>query len=532
MSVIPKHNGKRVYETYTSDVAKKWDAIVVGSGMGGMSCASALSKLGRKVLVLEQHYIPGGYTHMFGRKGYKWDVGVHVMGEMTDGEVPYKMLQWLTNGKVKMNTLGDPFDSFHFPHGLNVIMPEGEQKFLDQLYRMFPDEKGKIKRYWKMVSKANVVCKAFFVFQTFPKGLSNILSRILYSFVPNYWNMTTQEVLDKFDFSDDLILALTSHWGYYGSVPKDSSFGIHALTHKHFCNGARFPQGGSSVFASAMLGNVLDAGGEVLTKAEVDEVMVVNGKATGVRMTDGTEIEASVVISATGAKTTVNRMVPDSYKDTEWARKINALEDSPSYLGLNIGFKGDISKEGASSCNKWLYAIQNNDQQLWDITNKDERPHLLYLSFPSLKDPEHDAGNEIKHTAECVTFVDWDAFKKWEDSEFGKRDIDYQDLKQDITDRMLAELNSQLPEIMQHLDFTELSTPLSSKHYTHASRGAIYGLAATPERFGCDELRVRTPIKNLLMCGADIATIGVISAMTSGILAACVVDKRAYLQLL
>jgi len=532
MSVIPKNNGKRVYENYTADVAKKWDVIIVGSGMGGMSCASALSKLGHKVLLLEQHYIPGGFTHMFGRKGYKWDVGVHVMGEMSEGEVPLKMLQWLTNGKVKMNSLGDPFDTFYFPGGLDIHMPEGEQKFLDQLYGLFPKEKEKLDRYWKMVSKANVVCKAFFVFQTLPKWLSKICASILYSVVPNYWKMTTEEVLQKFDFSDDMILALTSHWGYYGSVPKDSSFGVHALTHKHFCNGARFPQGGSSAFAAAMLTNVLEAGGKVLTNANVDEIMVSNGKATGVRMADGTEIKAKTVISATGVKTTVNRLLPAPFKNAEWANNLRNIGDSPSYLCLNLAFKGDIVQAGAKSCNSWLYTIRNNDQQLWDITDKNSKPHLLYVSFPSLKDPEHDAGAELKHTGECVTFIDWETMHKWADSEFGKRASDYEELKQRITDRLIKELTERMPEIMQYLEFSELSTPLTAKHYTRASKGAIYGLESTPARFECEDLRVRTPIKNLLMCGADIATIGVLAAMTSGILAASVVDKRAYLRLL
>jgi len=85
---------------------------------------------------------------------------------------------------------------------------------------------------------------------------------------------------------------------------------------------------------------------------------------------------------------------------------------------------------------------------------------------------------------------------------------------------------------MEHLQFSELSTPLSSMHFTHASKGAIYGLAATPERFTCDELRVHTPIKNLLMCGVDVSSIGVVSAMTSGIMTAAVVDKRAYLRMI
>lgn len=534
MSAIPMRNGKRVYEHYSPKIADEhWDVIVIGSGMGGMSCAATLSKLGRKVLLLEQHYVPGGFTHMFGRKGHVWDVGVHVMGEMTEGEIPYKMLMWLTNNEVTMNSLGDPFDSFYFPHGFTFHMPEGKDKLIASLKQQFPDEADKLDRYVKTVLRADIASKSLFLFQTLPLWLERILAKLWYGiFFKNYWAMTTEEVISSFNFSKNLKLALTSHWGYYGSVPKESAFGVHALTHTHFWNGARYPQGGAKVFAEAMLANVLNNGGKVLTKASVKEVIVENGVAKGVRMDDGREFRSKYVVSTAGAKTTVNRLVPEPYRQSDWAKKIRSIGDSPPYLCLNLAFKGDIKAAGARSGNMWLYTIENNDTQLWDMGNPDERPHLLYVSFPSLKDPEHDPGPELRHTGECVTFVDWKEFAKWQHTQFGDREPDYETLKKSIEERMLAELRLRIPEIMKYLEFSELSTPLTALHYARASQGAIYGLAASTQRFTCEELRVRTPIQNFFMGGVDVATLGVISGMTSGILAATAIDKRAYLRLL
>ena len=177
-----------------------------------------------------------------------------------------------------------------------------------------------------------------------------------------------------------------------------------------------------------------------------------------------------------------------------------------------------------------MYTVSSNDIELWDIANKDERPHLLYVSFPSTK-----VGKPIendKHTGEVVTFVHWSAYQKWSETKFGDRPSDYEAFKQEVTDRLLTELKIRMPELMEHLDFCELSTPLTAKHYTRANNGAIYGLAATPDRFACDDLRVRTPIKNFYMSGVDIATLGVVAGMTSGILTAAAIDKRAYLKLL
>lgn len=532
MSVIPKHNGNRVYENYSQDISSEgWDVIVIGSGMGGMSVAAALSKLGRKVLVLEQHYIPGGFTHMFARKGYKWDVGVHVMGEMREGEVPAKMMKWLTNGKAEMVTLGDPYDGFYFPDDYDFQMAEGNQKFLAHLKSKFPEEEKILDKYWKTVKKVEMAAKAFFLFQTLPRWLEWPLSKIWYGLIfRNWWKVSTEDAINEFGMSEKLKRTLTSHWGYYGSVPKESSFGIHCLTHTHFWNGAFYPKGGAKKFAEYMLANVVDKGGKVAVRANVDEILVKDGKAYGVRMEDGKEFKAPIIISAAGAKTTVNKLVPDNFKHSEWGNSLRSIGDSPSYLCLNIAFKGDIASKGAGSSNMWLYTIDNNDQQLWDITNPDEVPHLLYVSFPSMKDPEHQRGQ--KETGECVTFVDWDAFIKWDDSTFGNREVAYETLKASIEKRLLDALQKRIPDIMEQVDFCELSTPLTSKHYCRASKGAIYGLNASIDRFSNPHLRTRTPIKNFYLSGVDVATVGVVSGMVSGILTAATIDKRAYLKLL
>jgi all-trans-retinol 13,14-reductase len=147
-----------------------------------------------------------------------------------------------------------------------------------------------------------------------------------------------------------------------------------------------------------------------------------------------------------------------------------------------------------------------------------------------MKDPEHERGQ--KETGECVTFVDWDAFIKWDDSTFGNRELAYEELKASIEKRLLDALQKRIPDIMEQVDFCELSTPLTSKHYCRANKGAIYGLNASTDRFSNPHLRTRTPIKNFYLSGVDVATVGVVSGMVSGILTAATIDKRAYLKLL
>lgn len=533
MAVLPLHHGQRAYQNLNDyDGTDEFDVIIIGSGMGGMACGAALAHYGRKVLILEQHYIPGGFTHMFGRKGFHWDVGVHAIGEMREKDVPRRILDWLSGGKVEMVSLGNPFDRFWFSDGYHWELPDSRKAYMDQLLAEFPEQKEALLRYFKLVRKATKSAMSFFAFKSFPKKLDQLGTGVKNRLGTDWWTTTTSHALDMAGITGRLRTILTLHWGYYGSIPDESSFAIHALTHSHFWNGAYYPRGGSKSIASALLGVVLDAEGAVLTRAKVAEVILEGNKAVGVKMESGETFLGKKIISAAGAKTTVNHLLPAPWRNSDWAAQIRSLESSPPYICLNLGFHGDIRAAGASPANLWLFDTWKNDQLFWDLDQPGKHPHILYVSFPSLKDPDHKPGPKQKHTGEAVTFLPWSFFQHWKETLQGQRGEAYEALKKRIEDRVLATLKARIPQIMEHLVLHELSTPLSANYFTKADQGAIYGLKASPERFTCTALRTRTPIKNFLMSGVDVASLGVVGAMTSGVLTATAVDKRIYRHLL
>ena len=134
-----------IVRTKVKDVQKKqYDAIVIGSGMAGMACASSLAHTGKKVLVIEQHYCVGGMTHTFKRKGFVWDVGVHALGEMGKDKIPGKIMDWISDGKLTWNAYGDGehkvYDTFHFPDGVDFELPSSVKVLKSQLIERYPHE--------------------------------------------------------------------------------------------------------------------------------------------------------------------------------------------------------------------------------------------------------------------------------------------------------------------------------------------------------------------------------------------------------
>ena len=531
-NVVPLNDGQKVYDLPANLKTGPWDAIVIGSGMGGMCCAAALSKVGKKVLVLEQHYLPGGYTHMFTRKGFVWDVGVHAIGEL-DGKGPLaKMFRWLCEDQVKWQTLGADYDSFYFKDEAKIAFPNSKAEYIRRLKQMFPDEVQKIDKYFEYVAKARKNAEIYFALKSFPEWFDRIGSKILDTFRTNWWNVTTEEVLAELEISEKLKTVLTAQWGYHGNTPDHASFAINALVVEHFADGAYYPVGGSKSLAESLLGIVKRNGGQTVCRVSVDKILTENNKAYGVRLKNGTEVFAPLVISAAGARTTVTKLLPGEHQSQDWARQISKLKDSPSYISLYLGFEGDIEKAGASATNRWFFSTWARDEETWNVADKDCRPPILYVSFPSLKDPEHIPGEHRKHTGEVVTFVPWELFQQWKDTDPKKRPEEYLALKQEITERVLKELRSHMPELMEMLTYFELGTPLTSEHFVAASQGAIYGLDSSPERFACKKLRTRTPIKGFYMTGVDVTATGVGGGITSGLLTAASINPRIYTKMI
>ena len=514
-----------------------WDTLVIGSGMGGMTCAAMLAKLGQRVLVLEQHYVPGGFTHSFKRPGgYHWDVGVHAVGEVTQRSLTGRLLTYLTEDRLQWSSLGPVYDEFDFPGGLHLDFPDTPQRFRDNLLEAFPDESTAIDGYLHRVREVAGSMRRYYLARLLPGRSGQLAERLLARPAQQAFAERTRDVLDRLTDNEHLKTVLAAQWAYHGSPPSRASFAVQALVTKHFMHGGYYPVGGSQQIALQLLQTVADAGGHTRLSADVAQILVENGVAVGVRLRDGEEIRARRVVSAAGVLATVDRLLPPEYATQDWVASIRGLRPAPAHVCLYLGLKGDIRQAGAGPANRWFYNTWDNESEAWRIDHApgDSMPEapVLYCSFPSLKDPRHDPGPEQRHTGEVVTFVPWDRFAGWLGSRWHKRGGDYDELKQQLQASLLAQFLAKMPALAPLIDHVELSTPLTTDHFVRPTRGSIYGIEPTPERFANPHLRPRSPIPGLFLAGSDIATVGVIGAMMGGVLAATSAEPRRALALL
>jgi len=499
-----------------------FDTVVIGSGMGGMTAAALLAKTGERVLVLEQHYVPGGFTHTFRRPGYEWDVGVHAVGEVTHHSLTGRLLEHLTDGRLQWASLGETYDEFTYPDGLQLAFPDSPAQFRENLIEAFPKEQRAIDEYLHLVKAVSGTMRGYYLARLAPKRFSRVADTLMARKAKKYLTMRCKDVIDGLTDDERLRGVFAAQWGYYGAPPSRASFAMQALVVKHFLHGGYYPVGGSGRIAEELLRTVADAGGWTAIRSDVDEILIEGGKAVGVRLTSGREVRSKKVLSAAGVLSTVTRLLPESHRDEKWAASIRKLAPSPAHVCLYLGFEGDVRSAGATAANQWFYETWDMEKDAWDVDAdgpEGEAP-VLYRSFPSLKDPEHDPGPKQRHTGEVVTFVPWETFAPYKDARWHKRGPEYEALKKKVEDKLLAHFVRRMPKLEPMLTHVELSTPASTHHFVRPMNGAIYGLEPTTERFENEWLRPRSPIGNLFFGGSEVATVGVIGAMMGGVLGA------------
>ena len=503
-----------------------WDAIVIGSGMGGMAAAGLLARVAKmKVLVLEKHAERGGQTHTFRRDGASWDVGLHYVGNLQEGSFERRLLDFLSGGALLWNRMPEDFERFVYP-GMDFAVPSDPQRYQARLIERFPDEAGAIRRYFRDLRAVARWHILGIQQQMMPAPLAVLLAQYRRLGAAKA-TQTTGAYLDRHFRSPQLKALLASQWGDYGLPPSESAFAIHALVVGSYFQGGWFPAGGAGRIARTFEQGIEASSGAIRVCQEATGILTRDGRAIGVKALDrrcGQPVEvnyrAPIVISDVGARITYQRLLPtdgEIGRRTAKARAyIDALTGGMSAVTLYLRLKAPISTLGIRGENYWINAtLDHDDVKAETAMILAGNPRHAYLSFPSAK-----SGDDRFHTAEIIAMLHPEAFDAWRGSTSGNRGRDYTALKARIGQGLLRLADSAVPGFSALVQYSELSTPLTVEHYTSHPQGCFYGLPGKPAKYQSAPLAVRTPIAGLYLSGSDVTSLGIVGAMMGGLAAA------------
>ena len=497
-----------------------FDAIVIGSGIGGLGAAALLAKVAnQRVLVLERHYRAGGFTHVFHRPGFEWDVGVHYIGQVHEhGSQPRALFDYLTEGRLDWQPMPDVYDRVVIGD-LRFDYVRGELRLRDKLHAAFPAESRAIDRYFATIRQCLRRMPLFFADKILPPFASRLFGGALRAPFLSLARRTTASVLDDFRMSPELRAVLTAQWGDYGLPPKQSSFGIHAVVTSPYFEGGAYPVGGAGRIAESLLPTIERAGGAVVVDADVESILLDDDRAVGVRMVDGQELRAQQVVSDAGVHATLQRLLSgDLPMVRAAARRLGDLQPSTAHVCLYVGVETEKLKAPLAGTNLWVHPAVDFDRNLAQFVADENAPFpFLFISFPSAKDPTFASRHPGAQTIDVVTVMPFSRFARFGDTHWQHRGAEYEAIKCRLAERLLGDLRCHVPAIEGAVKAWELSTPLSTRHFAGTSHGQIYGLAHSPDRFLARDLRPRTPIQNLFLTGQDVGTCGVMGALSGAV---------------
>ncbi len=495
-----------------------FDIIVIGSGIGGLTTAGLLSKLfSKNVLILEQHFKFGGFTHTFKRKDWEWDVGIHYIGEMEHTSLAYNIVNFLTDSKLEWYKMEEPFEEFIYPDTRFLVFGN-QDKFLKDLIELFPNEKQNLIQYFDDIEKHSKWLIRNAIVNIFTDNIQNLFSKLSKKKL-----FSTKEYLDS-HFKDEVLKSiLVFRWGDYGLPPSKSSFSIHSLVERHYWKGGWYPIGGSGKFAQLILESLQNSKIQAFLNHRVDKILIKDNQSIGVEVSvlKGEEViekkrfYSELIVSNIGLYNTYS-LIEEEQLQNSLREKLNLIKkeiyeeykEAISNVTLYLGLKEDPKKIGIQPRNYWIYDTYDHEYYPFSL---ESFPKSIYISFPSSKNPEAKA-----HTAEIISFIDYSYFERWKHQKWKNRDEEYQKLKEEITERLIVFASKFLPTLKENIVYKELSTPITNEFFTLHPKGSIYGIPFTKRRIEKNWITPNTIIKNLYITGADSFTPGFVGAMMGG----------------
>lgn len=496
---------------------ESFDIIIIGSGLGGLVCATILAKEGRKVLVLEKNKQYGGNLQTFVRNRCIFDTGVHYLGGLAEGQNLYQYFNYLgIANKLRLKRMDENgFDRITFDNDENEYpFAQGGENFIDRLCHYFPDERHGITQFYL---RMQAVC------QQFP--LYRLDGKEAYQWNTETLSLNAHDVINSCTTNPKLRAVLAGSNLLYAGIAEKTPFYVHALSTNSYIESAWRCINGGSQIAKLLINEIHKNGGKTLKYKEVSRFHIEDNLLQSVSTTDGQTYKAKTFISNIDPKQTL-RLMGDYPMRKSYANHIRQVESTVSSFSLYI-----VLKPGRIPYLNHNFYHFKDEASVWG--------NIHY------KEPDWPAGYMVSMNAKSkndqwaegmtvFTYMRYEEVAKWATTHntvasASHRGNDYEQFKQRKTATMLVELEKKFPRLREHIRATYTSTPLTYRDYIGSETGAMYGFVKDVNQPLKNNLPPRTKVKNLLLTGQSVNMHGILGVTICAVLTCSEILGRDYL---
>ncbi len=476
-------------------------AIIIGSGMAGLTSAILLSMHGYRVTVHEQHFRPGGLLHRFFRQGAAYDTGFHYCGGIAHRDIFGRALRHLgVFDKLPFQPLDpDGFDRLVFPE-FEFRVPVGLDRYRDRLVETFPHERAGIDAVIADM-RAAIDQYGLYVYKTDVNPVEFL----------RWEGVSLAEVLRRHVRDPDLIAVLAGQGVLYGVPPEDAPFGLHSVVMDHFLRGAYRIGGGGDRLAREMVSRLKELGGTLRLRSRVTGILVEKRTARGVRLESGEEQRADLVICNAHPRLVLDLLPEDAVRPA-YRNRVLEQQVGLAHLGAYLALSGPAPSIG--NANIYRYYTLDSADAFCGIS-PDYTP-FYFATAPGEAPVDKDAPQTRRHNVVLLlTSLPWEAVSRWAGTPTGQRPPEYTELKETLLRRLVASLVADHPDLADRIERVEGSTPLTTQHYTTSPFGAMYGHFHSVAQMGLYRPSQAIRVRGCIQVGQGSFTPGVLGATMS-----------------
>jgi all-trans-retinol 13,14-reductase len=451
----------------------KYDAIVIGAGLGGLIAGAKLAKSGKRVLLVEQHNIPGGCATSFKRKDYLFEVGLHEMDGLHPRDMKTKIFRDLDVFSHVEFLKVPEFYRFIY-RDYDIVIPHEVEKAKNVLLEHFPEEEKGIEAYFHQLLNAREIIKKS----------SGQEERNLGDF------------LDEIISHEDLKLALLGNLGYFHDDPYSLSLSYYSVAQgSYYAGGGNFIKGGSQQLSDYLSDYIAANGGEVKLGHLVTDIHIENEKAVGIAYQKKNTDEvvhayAENIIANASVPQVASTLLPEKYGKTLHA-EVEKRETGASLLTIYFGFKKNLKELGFHTYSTFVF--DDSMESISDIKANNmgafENRSFTFIHYGQVDSALAPEGKSVGAIC-CIDYLsDWENLDREA----------YMTKKEEVAQIFIQKLEKIIPGIGNCIDIYEVATSKTVERYTLNKGGAVYGFAQTPERTKLEALQ---SVENLYFASA------------------------------